>query len=89
MTKEEQITELTDKVSQLEITKQAYIAQKGKPVKGISIRTSTESVTFNTLLENPIYEGVVSDFIDALVPKIEEEITRLNDYIITLSKTEG
>jgi hypothetical protein len=89
MTKQEQIEVLTDKISQLKMTKESYLLQKGKQVKGISIRTNTESVTFNTLVENPIYEKVVSDFIDSLVPKIEEEITMLNDYIEKLSNSEN
>lgn len=81
---QDQINQLTDKVQILTDTKKAYLEQKGKAIKGITIRTNTESVTLNTFLENPIYTDTVSTFIDALVVKIEEEITMINDYIKTL-----
>ena len=84
MTKEEQIAELNEKIQNLENIKSAYLLQKGKSLKGISIRTKTESVTFNSLIESEIYTSLISTFIDSLILKINEEIEIINNYINTL-----
>lgn len=76
--KQEEIDNLNSIVEHKKNIKESFLSAKGSGFIGISLRNSEFSITFNTEVEGNIYDGVIGNFIDSIVPVIESEIETIS-----------